>query len=329
MKEPITPEKIQKSFLDREISKEKAAELLISLIERSYDTEIRVRSIKMLQELDFFNKIIFKTLENCLISDETAIVRASIVRYILFNLSEKSVLPLRWVIQHDKSPIVLKVFFDYLEKFAKNSISGLFLDDLLKWNKEFAFNIGIVPEESQFFLDLEALFARGKKNYEIDPFCYTFFENLSDIKNGESWLVIKDKHIEVLNLNYFNWKYIKENQDIFDSLAQLKSLDLYLNSIRKYYYNNFNFTEIPTSIGKLKSLRKLILKGNNLQKLPESIKGLNNLTELDLGYNNFQEIPPILKKLKSLWKLNLKHNNIYEIPESMNSFVNSLIDFKS
>jgi len=328
MKESITPEKIQKSFLHREINKEKAIELLISLIERIDDTEIRVQSIQMLHELDFFNKTIFNTLENCLISDESAIVRASIVRYILFNLSEKSVSPLRWVIQHDKSPIVLKVFFDYSEIFAKNTIFGFILDDLLKWNKQFAFNIGIVPEESQFFLDLEALFATGKRNYEIDPLCYTLFENLSDIQNGESWLVIKDKHVEILNLNYYNWKYIKENQDIYDSLARLKSLESYLNSIRKYCYDNFNFTEIPASIGKLKFLRKLILKGNQLQSLPESIKRLTILTELDLSYNNFQEIPQIFKTLKSLKKLNLKHNSILKISESMHKFVNSLVDFK-
>lgn len=328
MKELITPEKIQNDLLIGDINKQEAAELLISLIEGSDSTEIRVQCIKILEDIDIYSEKIFKTLENCLISDENAIVRASVAKYIILNLLEDNISALRWVIQHDRSPLVLKIFFDISDNFSIDSLPLILLDDLLRWNKQFASNIGIVPEESKFFLDLEALFARGEKNYEIDPFCYTYFENLSDIKNSEPWLVIKDKHIELLNLNYFNWKYIKENQDIFDSLSRLKSLDLYLNSIRKYYYNNFDFTEIPASIGKLKSLRKLILKGNNLQRLPESIKKLTNLTELDLSYNNFQEIPQILKILKSLKKLNLKHNNIHEISESMKNFINSLVDFK-
>ncbi|MFX1573557.1 MAG: leucine-rich repeat domain-containing protein [Promethearchaeota archaeon] len=328
MKEPITPEKIKNCFLDRKISEEKTAELLISLIEQIDDIEIRVQSIRMLQELKLYNKTIFKTLENYLVSDVNAIVRASIVRYILFNLSEKSITPLRWIIQHDNSPIVLKVFFDHSNKLTTHSIFKLILDDLFKWKQKFAFNIGVVPDESLFLLDLEALFARGKSNYEIDLFCYTLFKNLKDTKNSEPWLVIEKKHIKALNLNYFNWQYIKQNQDIINSLSQLNSLDLYLSSLRKYYYSNFDLTEIPPSIGELKRLKKLILKGNNLQKLPDSIKELSNLTELDLSHNNFQDIPQILKSLKSLRILNLKHNNIHEISKSMNNFVSCLVNFR-
>ncbi len=314
MKESLTPEKIQSDFTTGELGKEKAAELLISLIEASEDTETRVKSIKTLEKLNFQSENIFKILENYLISDENADVRASVANYIFQNFLDAAIPALRWMIQHEKSPIVLKVIFNSIEKIESTQM-GLIEKDLKNWNEQFASKIGIVPHESLFFLDLEVLFSKGKRNYEINPFSYKYFETLSNIKNGEPWLVIKNKHVEILDLNFFKWKFIKNNEDIIKSLLKLQDLDVYLCSLSKYNQNDFLISIIPESIGSLKFLKKLIVGRNNLTKLPRSFNKLTSLEELDLSYNKFEVFPQVIMSLNSLKKLNIKHNLIQSIPE--------------
>lgn len=327
MKESLTPEKIQEDLTIGDLSKENAAELLISLIERSDNTKIRVASIKALEKIEFQSEKIFKTIENCLISDENADIRASVAKHIIDYFPEEGFPALRWAILHDSSPLVLKVFFDSMEKFENLQLKPI-KKDLSNWNEQYASKIGIVPEESRFFLDLEVLFAKGKRNYEIDPQGYKYFKNLSDIKNGEPWLVIKNKHVEILNFNYFNWKWVKENSDIVNSLHKLKHLDIYFNSINEYNFKSKQTLKIPETIGKLKYLKKLILKRNNIQYLPESIRELAFLKELDISHNKLQEIPQSIKYLKKLQKINLKHNKVKEIPDSLMLFLKSLKSFK-
>ena len=316
MKESLTPEKIQKDLSTGDLVRENAVELLISLIEGSDNIEIRVESIKTLENLNVQSEKIFKILENYLISDENAIVRASVAKYIIHNYLEDGLSALRWAIQHERSPMVLNLFFDSMEKFDSPQLK-LMKKDLINWNDQFSTKIGVVPQESKFFLDLEVLFAKGKRNYLIDPFSYKHFETLSDIKNGEPWLAIKDRHVEILNFNYFNWKFIKNNTDIVNSLSKLQDLDVYLCSLRKYTHNDVVISSIPESIGSLIYLKKLTLRRNGLKRLPLSLKKLTQLKELDLSYNKLKEIPQFITSLNALEKLNIKHNIVQSIPEPL------------
>jgi len=318
MKESLTPEKIQKDLSTGDLVRENAVELLISLIEGSDNIEIRVESIKTLENLNVQSEKIFKILENYLISDENAIVRASVAKYIIYNYLEDGLSALRWAIQHERSPMVLNLFFDSMEKFDSPQLK-LIKKDLINWNDQFSSKIGVVPQESKFFLDLEVLFAKGKRNYVIDPFSYKHFETLSDIKNGEPWLVIKDKHVEILNFNYFNWKFIKNNTDIINSLSKLQDLDVYLCSLRKYSHNDVVISSIPESIGSLIYLKKLTLRRIGLKRLPFSLKKLTQLKELDLSYNKLKEIPQFIISLNALERLNIKHNIVKSIPEPLSN----------
>ena len=80
MAEPLSPDVIYNGFINGELNKEKTAELLITLIERSEVAENRVESLKILKKVNFTDQTIYKNLESCLISDENAIVRAGIMR---------------------------------------------------------------------------------------------------------------------------------------------------------------------------------------------------------------------------------------------------------
>ncbi|MFW9878881.1 MAG: hypothetical protein ACFFG0_37855 [Candidatus Thorarchaeota archaeon] len=327
MKEEITPEKIQESFLNGDMSKEDITDLLISLIDGSENANIRAESIVALENLGLKNENLFKILENHLVSDENANVRASAAKVIILNHLEEGLKPLEWTIRHDRSPLVMKMIWDIVvsNKFIKNKIIE---ENLSNFLNSFASNLGVAYEEARFFLDLEAIFAKGKRNYEINPLEYKNFQVLYNWKDPEPWLVIKDKHVEILNLNFFNWSFIKENRELLDSFLKMKYLDIYLNIIRKYNIFNFNHSAIPESIGRLTSLKKLSLARNNLKSIPGSIKNLNFLSDLDLSHNQLQKIPQILKSLNSLERLNLKNNSIQSTPQGRKDFINSLADFK-
>ncbi|MFX1409821.1 MAG: leucine-rich repeat domain-containing protein [Promethearchaeota archaeon] len=327
MREPLLPIAIDHAFQTGELSKEKASALLTSLIESSNDAQIRSQSIEILDKLGLIDSEIFKVLENSLVSDENAIVRASALKQIILNFTNKSLALLEWVVDHDRSPIVLKVLYENVEN-SRDHRFKILKQKLANWNMQFSEMLCIVPKEVKFFLDLEALFAQNKRNYTIDPNSYKYFQQLSDTKDSEPWLLIRNKHVEILNFNYYNWNFVKQNQDIIDSFLKLGFLDVYLDSINKYKVDGNLIQEIPESIGRFTYLKILILKGNKIIKIPESIGELTSLKELNLSHNKIQTIPLSIRSLENLEKLNLKHNNILKIPDTLNSFLNSLKYFK-
>ncbi len=318
MKESLTPGKIQKRLSTGDLSKEKAVEQLISLIEGSDDTEIRVQSIETLEKLKVQSETIFEMLENCLISDENAIVRSTVAKYIIEHYLEEGISALTWTIKHEKSPFIIKFFFSSMEKFDSPNLKPI-KKAMTNWNEKFSSKIGVTPKESSFFLDLELLFCKDKSRYEIDPMSYKHYETLSDTKNGEPWLVIKNKHVVTLNFNYFNWKFIKNNMDIIDSLSKLQNLDIYLSSLHKYNMNDTTILYIPESIGSLTHLSKLILRRNGLEILPLSLRKLSLIKELDLSHNKLKEIPDFFLSFNFLEKLNIKHNIVKDIPRQLSN----------
>lgn len=326
MTKPLSPDIIYDGFLKGDLNKEKATELLISLIEMSEIAQIRIKSFMILKKVRSKNPKIYKLLEDYLVSDENALVRSKAVEVLLNNYTDEFISPIIWTLEHDKSPLVIKAIFDHFESITSSRYK-LIKKSLVDWLEQFSSLMGINPLESIFFLDLEALFAKNKENYEIDPQGYLKFKVLSDFKGGEPWLRIKNKHVEILNFNFFNWKFIKNNSYLIKSLLKLNDLEIYLKSINKYN-SPMNDIELPTSIGKLTYLKKLTLRRNNIQSIPPSIKNFTYLKELDLSYNKFNSIPPILETLRALEILNIKHNSIRYIPDVLKKYLSSLKKFR-
>ena len=222
---------------------------------------------------------------------------------------------------------------------------------LAKKINELALLIGIIPKEARFILDLEVLFAEGKKSYKIDAKIYDFCKNVRNVVNGKPWLVVRNRHIEALNFNINNWSYIKEShENIVSYFSKIKYLDMFLSSIKNSNMNYNKSFKIPNSIGLLTEIKSLDLSHNNISEIPNSMNhlaslkilnlGYNNIIEisesicflsslkfLDLSHNNIQMIPESIKNLNSLIELNLEKNNIKSIPNSLKSFLNSLENF--
>ena len=328
MEKFLSPETIYSGLKNKEISRNIAADQLISLIEVSDNPKIRSKSISILNKLEIHDPKIFKIIESSLLSDENSNVRMSAVNLIGRQFLKEGIDSLTWVAQHDKSPLVLKAIFDLNLEFTDTQLKSL-IKELDEYLAKIALAVGIISNEAKFILDLEAIFAHNEENYDLQLRSYQFYKQLKDPKLGEFWLTIRNKHIESLSFNYFNWTYMKQNPVMFDSISNLQDPIVYLNLLQKINSpNNINL-KIPESISLLTKLRKLNLSKNSIIELPKSIYLLSNLKYLDLSYNMLNEIPEEITNLKSLTTLKIQNNQISKIPKTVVYYLDKLSICKS
>ncbi len=327
MKNFLSPDRIYSSVENGKVSKAIAAEQLISLIEGSDNPTTRAESIKLSEKLKIQDKKIFKILENSLLSDESPLVRKSAASFIGQIFLKKGLNTLIWVVQHDKSPLVLSAISDLNSRLNNARFESL-NKEINMYLAEIALSVGIVQKEAKFILDLEALFAQNENNYELELEAYQFYKKLKDNKLGESWLTIRNERIESLSFNYYNWKYLKEIPSMFNSISELHDPMVYLNFLGKLALKSNIILKVPDSIALLTNLKKLNLSRNNIKEFPQSIFSLSCLKYLDIGHNNISEIPVEIKNLNSLDILRINHNQIRKIPNYLREFLLTLQDFK-
>ncbi|MBD3342134.1 MAG: hypothetical protein GF353_23740 [Candidatus Lokiarchaeota archaeon] len=112
MRNLISPDKIRKDFLEGRLTLSDAGILLLTLIEKSDDVAIREKAINLLSTFKLHSSKIFKTLENCLLSDESAIIRAAAARIIMKDFINEGMESLKWALKHDDSVLMVKTLRD-------------------------------------------------------------------------------------------------------------------------------------------------------------------------------------------------------------------------
>jgi len=326
MEKFLSPETIYSNLENKEIDRNIACDQLISLIEESNNPKIRSESISVLNQLKFHDPKIFKIVESSLLSDESPYVRWSAVNLIGHQFLKEGLDTLTWVVQHEKSPLILKAIFDLNLNLTNTRFKSL-SKELNKYLEKIALVVGIISNEAKFILDLEALFAQNEENYILELTSYQFYTKLKDSKFGEFWLTIKNKHIESLSFNYFNWNYVKRNPGLFNSISNLHDPVVYLNLLGKIYSTDTKNLKIPESISLLTKLRKLNLSKNYIIELPKSVFLLSNLEYLDLSYNMLDEIPEEITNLKSLTSLRIQNNQVSKIPNAVIDYLDKLSNY--
>ena len=114
----LTPNLIINRYLSKEYNLATTINLLVSLIEKNKDNQLRVKSIKSLAKLDLKNdyKIkVFKVMENNFISDENYLVRKVSIENLVRLFPKKCIEPLKWAINNEKSIIIFKTIIDLLK----------------------------------------------------------------------------------------------------------------------------------------------------------------------------------------------------------------------
>ena len=327
MEKFLSPETIYSGLKNEEISRDIAFDQLISLIEGSNNPKIRSESISILHQLKIHDPKFFKIIESSLLSDENQFVRRSAVNLMGHQFLKEGLETLTWVAQHENSPLVLKAIFDLNLDLTSKRFKSL-NKELTEYLAKIGLAVGIKSNEAKFILDLEALFAQNEENYVLELTSYQFYTKLKDSKLGEFWLTIKNQHIESLSFNYFNWKYVKRNPGLFNSISNLQDPVVYLNLLGKIHSTYNQILKIPESISLLTKLRKLNLSKNYIVKIPKSMFLLSNLEYLDLSYNMLDEIPAEITKLKSLTSLKIHNNQINKIPKAVSEYLDKLNTYK-
>lgn len=330
MSDSLTPEAIFIDLSRGKINRFLALDLLISLTEKSNNPDLRRECIATIRKVGIQKEnaeTIYKTIERCLLSDENQFVRSSAADLISKCLLKYGKDAIIWTIRHDSSPIVLNTL---LRLFLSNDqkTSDEIINEIQNWLLDYADNVGVVPEEAKFFLDIECLFAKNIKSYEISNESFTYFKYMAEIPSLKPFINIKNDHIEKLYFTFYNWLYLKKNQDIIESFRKIKDLPSFLSLHKQYDVKFEDLTAIPPSIGNLNHLKVLKLSSNGIKIIPSILYSLINLRELDLSKNEIEHISGSILNLKKLKILNLKNNKLRSIPVELNEYVSLLDEFQ-
>ncbi|MHA1988215.1 MAG: leucine-rich repeat domain-containing protein [Promethearchaeota archaeon] len=293
----LSPQEIYGEFKKKKISKDKASDLLISLIENSLEleNEVMILCTKLIGLIGSKTKDIYYFLENLMVSDSNELVRGNAAAVIINNFFNYALEPIGWVLQHEESEKTITFIIKALEKTSNLRLKSL-LDDV-------------------DYLDLEGKIFFPYGTYPSINLSSQNIGNMLKIKNLE-----RLTNLSNLNLNFNKIKEIKG----LNNLTKLKSLHLQGNKIRtikgldrlktleSLYLNNNEITKIQ-GIENLSKLKSLMIYDN---QIPEIVKleNLSNLEILNLRNNKISEIKG-LRNLSNLRRLDLSNNDITEIKD--------------
>jgi len=335
----LTPNLIYENLRKKEIDKQSAIYLLISLIENVDDIETRLESIETIEKINLRSDEVFEFLENLCVSDLDDEIRSSAAITMKNMFLEKAIQPLKWGLEKDNSVKSLIAIVSSLGDINNNKVKSVLIEKIKEIdeiqlnrylknlfehqniedlsNKELAeilINYYIVTSLKMKFGYLEYGQNRQGGIVKLD------LSNVGKLGFGSTGLtpfftsIFSLPHLKMLNLKLNNLTRIPEKLKKSDSLEYL---DLSYNRLRK----------IPKFIGTIPSLKKLILKSNRLKFLPENLSSLTSLETLNLRYNRLTTLPQSIGSLSALKKLDLHGNKLSDLPISFGS-LKSLKDLK-
>ena len=294
MNKILDPDQVFESFTKKKISKEETLNFLITILEKSENSKLRINSMRIIGNMSYKNERIFRILENSLISDEIPEIRALSSEIIFNQYIQEGLNTLKWAIMNENSAQVLSHFKSILNKNIK--LYSVLKNALDLRMKIIASNFDINIEEVQFLLDLGIPLSTNILFTMDNQINYIYQENLM--------CVIENNHIKEINLTSY--------PEIPHSIGNLKFLET-LN------FSCNNFFELPIEFINLTNLKILDLSWNEFKEIPNELNNLHSLQEVNLSNNFITEVPEWISTLENLVYLNIKGNEIKYIPNSIES----------
>ncbi|MHA1471894.1 MAG: hypothetical protein ACTSQW_02215 [Promethearchaeota archaeon] len=265
MKDTLNPKSIYQQILQNKINIMEGIEILITIIEKSDKIGIRLECLNILNKLKAQYNIIFKTLENCVISDEYEEIRIVSAKIILEYYLPAGEGCLEWALLNDRSPKFLRTLGKMLNNPRTNQYEKLY-SVYLQRLESIAEKFDIVSEEIPFLLDLE---------FNIDHYnLFNWSSNSKLIYDNDVMCRIQNHHILELSISLRN-----RIPSSIRLLNKLEILDLSCN----------NLTDLPNSLKDLTNLESLDLSWNDFKILPEVLNELKSIEKIDFQNNFIQK----------------------------------------
>jgi Leucine-rich repeat (LRR) protein len=261
MRTTLEPDTIYRKILQNHIKMEEGIEKLILIIEKSDNNITRLESLNILNKLNIQDHILFKTLENCLISDESEEIRIISAKNILRNYLDSGTKCLEWAILEDKSPKLLSILGKTLRSskiYQYRILYQTYLQRLEKISEEIDVNTAEVP----FLLDIE---------FNLSSYNALIW-NKSDrlIFDEIIMFQLQRQHISELNVSLRDTLPSSINL-----LKNLKNLNLSCN----------NLTELPDTLTELTNLESIDLSWNDFAEFPAVLNKLKSIKEIKFHHN--------------------------------------------
>jgi len=265
MKVTLNPNTIYQKILQNKINRIEGIEFLISIIEKSENTSSRLESLKILYKLNTQDQIVFKALENCIISDEYEEIRIISAKIILDNYLKAGENCLEWALLNDKSSKFLKALEKSLNDPEVNHFKSLYAVYLQRLEK-IAEKFDIVSEEVPFLLDLE---------FNLNTYnSFNWNSNSKLIYDDDVIFKIQDQRISELSISLRD-----QIPSSIKLLKNLTNLNLSCN----------NLTDLPSSLSDLTNLESLDLSWNDFKVVPDVLNELKSNEKINIQNNLIQK----------------------------------------
>ena len=292
----IIPSKIYDDYLNNNLDKNSAIEILISLIEDSDIADIRIDSIHYLIKIDGKNERIFKLLENLMISDSNEEVRNASAKEISNKFLNKALDPMKWAIQYESNYDCLITVIKTLESINNNESKTVLLNEMKRIRKKKYIDNAKQYNNKRFRKELKQLIKNKViKNYSC--------KQLADI-------IINFRTIEALIKKFYRVYYELENALVIG--LDLSEMGWNVNIWKQPYAERIQDISEITGLLNL-DLKKLDLSNNRIKNVKGLIT-LKNLTYLKISNNRIEDIKNLdyFKNMSSLEFLDIKRNKIIE-----------------
>ncbi|MBY9008926.1 MAG: hypothetical protein KGD74_03560 [Candidatus Lokiarchaeota archaeon] len=260
MNELPTPESIYSKYVDKKIGTKHALKLFESIISKSDDEEIRVVTLDFIGKLTIDEELGFNIIENCLISDESPIVKFGAAKTLIHAFPKRELKPLLWAIQNENSIYFLKNLIDLLETGDYPQFEQI----LKRIYKKITAKYNLNSLDSKLILDIEYL---------------DFLKFRVDFNNFLEKFELSETDKQTL---------LKENTYIGNKgLGRVKKAER--GFIISLILSDIN--EIPSSICNLRNLQELEISDCRIEKYPEKCPNLLSLKRIVFKNNTIDKVP--------------------------------------
>jgi len=238
MNDPPTPESIYSKYVDKKIGTKHALKLFESIINKSDDEQNRVKVLEYIGKLTVDDELAFSIIENCLISDESPLVKFGAAKTSIHYFAERDIKPLIWAINNENSIFFLKNLINLLETQDYPQFEQIRKRIYKKITTKYNLN----SIDSKFILDIEYL---------------DFMKFQADFNNFLEKFELSDVDKQTL---------LKENTEIGNKgLGRVKKAEG--GFIISLILSDLN--EIPSSICNLRKLQELEISDCKIERYPK------------------------------------------------------------